>query len=103
MKTWCLRKVEKTPQHVIRGCVEGSLEEHLGMSMDEYLEARRKCGVPRLAIHAHAEDVEKEKALEVRGVDEVVLMGGVGHWMHHARVEEFNEVLTGWLESMEEA
>lgn len=102
MKTWYLRRVEETPPYVIRGCVEGSLEEHVGMSMEEHLE-RRKSGIPRLAIHASEEDVERERALGVKGVDEVVLMGGVGHWLHHAKADEFNKVLTGWLKKVEEA
>lgn len=68
-----------------------------------YLERRKACEVARLAVHAHEEDIEKERDLGVRGVDELVLVGGTGHWLHHVKADEFNEVLMGRLEKMEDA
>jgi pimeloyl-ACP methyl ester carboxylesterase len=102
-QTWYLRRVEETPPYVMRGCVEGSLQEHVGMSMEEHWERRRKSMIPRLAIHTNDEDVEREKELGVKEVDEVVKIGGVGHWMHHAKPDEFNKVLLDWLKKMEDA
>jgi pimeloyl-ACP methyl ester carboxylesterase len=96
MKTWYLRRVEETPPHVTRGCV-------VGMSMEEHLELRKKSEIPRLAIHANEEDIEREKELGVKKFDEVVVMGGVGHWMHHARADEFNKILLDWLKKIEDA
>ncbi|KAJ4297945.1 hypothetical protein N0V90_005844 [Kalmusia sp. IMI 367209] len=101
MKTWYLRRVEETPTYVIRQLAEGTQEEHTGMSMAEHLRLRKESKVPRLVVYSSEEDAEKEKGLGMREGDKVVVMGGVGHWPHHAKADEFNETLGSWLKNME--
>lgn len=47
------------------------------------------------------ENCEIEKGLGVGEGDEVVYVGDAGHWLHHIKDENFNEILVKWLEKTE--
>ncbi|KAF2257153.1 alpha/beta-hydrolase [Trematosphaeria pertusa] len=101
MKLWYLRRLEGTPEHVIRKSIEGCFgEEMLGRAElhEEFVKGKRKA--PRLAVYKEEERAERERAFGVdvgRG-DEVVVIGdGAGHWPHQTRSEEFNGLLGRWL------
>ena len=102
MKAWYLRRVEGMPSHVVRKCLEGMYGEGgLGRAevSTEFVVGKRN--VPRLAVYAKRDDAEKERGLGMGFGDEVVSMEGVGHWMHQAKSEEFNDLLGKWLQHSE--
>lgn len=101
MKFAYLRRVEETQPHVIRGCLEGSVTHHIGMNMEEHLELRKKSRIPWLAVYADEEESRKEIELSSNSLDEVVVIGGMGNWLHNAKADEFNAVVGDWLKKVE--
>ena len=68
---------------------------HARMEIHKDLVAGRS--IPRLAVVADTGRLEAEKVIGLGERDEVVLMEGVGHWMHQMKSEEFNESVGKWL------
>lgn len=102
MRTWYNRRVEGTPGHVISKCMEDCYgSEGVGRLevFQRLVKGKRNC--PRLAVYAKSERIEQEKALGMGELDEVVVIEGVGHWIHQVKSKEFNELLGVWLKRLE--
>ena len=54
--------------------------------------------VPRLVVLSETHRLESENVLGVGEKDEVVLLEGVGHWVHQVKSEEVNGIIRKWLE-----
>ena len=101
MRTWYERRLLGTPIHVVKNALsEVTKKGGIGReSVDrEFLKARK---APRLAIYAGEDNADKERRLGVGKFDEVVVIGGVGHWPHHVKVDEVNSIIGGWLKKLE--
>jgi pimeloyl-ACP methyl ester carboxylesterase len=75
----------------------------LGMAgqMEVHRELVRGRDVPRLAVYMREENAELERGLGVRELDRVTTIEGAGHWFHHVKSDDFNELLKEWLQTIE--
>lgn len=101
MLTWYGIRGQAMDDKVIGDCLRGAFGKGmLGQKeVHEELVKGRKC--PRLAVYMTQENVENEKGLGMSEGDEVRLVEGAGHWLHHIKAEEFNGILGSWLGMLE--
>jgi pimeloyl-ACP methyl ester carboxylesterase len=98
LRTWHLRRVAGTPEHVLRQTAKNLLE---GIGLDSvsrpYL-ARRKC--PVLALYANPAQAALEATLFTDDQSRVVTFEGSGHWLHQERPAEVNHLIDAWLATL---
>lgn len=100
MFTWYGIRGQAMDEKVVVQCLKGAFGKGmLGQrEVHEELVKARKC--LRLAVYMRQENVENEKRLGMGEDDEVRLLDGAGHWLHHIKAEEFNGILENWLKRL---
>jgi pimeloyl-ACP methyl ester carboxylesterase len=97
LPVWHERRVLGTPEHVVRDVFLGLYGHDEGLGLlpvsREYL---RRRAVPRLAVYASEEATFLERELPLGEQDEIHVIPA-GHFLHQQRPEEFNALLTVWL------
>jgi pimeloyl-ACP methyl ester carboxylesterase len=81
--------------------LKGAFGEGMLGQQEEHIKTVKDRKLPRLAVYMTEENVANEKKLGMGEGDEIVLVKDAGHWLHQIRAEEFNEILTAWLEKLE--
>lgn len=98
LRTWHMRRIAGTPDHVLRQTLRNLLE---GMALESasapYL-ARRQC--PVLALYADPARAAVEAALFADPRSKVATFEGSGHWLHQDRPSEVNHIIETWLASL---
>jgi pimeloyl-ACP methyl ester carboxylesterase len=102
LPVWHQRRVAGTPPHVIAQTLinlyTGPDAWSVGDATSAYL-ARR--GVPVLAFYAEESRATVERAaLPDDGLSRVEVWPGAGHFLHQERPQEFNAVVTEWLDRL---
>lgn len=101
MMTWYGIRAQAVDERVIGESLKGAYAPDMLGQQEVHTELVKGRSIPRLAVYMTKENVENEKQLGVREGDEIVWVKDAGHWLHHIKSEEFNEILTGWLEKFE--
>jgi pimeloyl-ACP methyl ester carboxylesterase len=87
------------------GCEDGNAEVGRALIRDfqavDLPTLFREAGVPIRAINAGAPNVTKVEVNEKYADFDVVLMDGVGHFLHMTRPDEFNRHLLATIASLE--
>jgi pimeloyl-ACP methyl ester carboxylesterase len=102
MMTWYGIRQQAMNERVVGESLKGAFGEGMLGQQEVHTELVRARKCPRLAVYMKEENVENEKGLGVGEGDEVLLFKDAGHWFHHTKPEEFNGILTRWLEKFEE-
>lgn len=101
MFTWYGIRMAAVSDEVVGGALKGAFGQGMLGQEERHAEVVRMRKCKRLAVYMAEENVEKEKGLGMREGDEVLQIGGHGHWLHHVGAEEFNGILLSWLGKLE--
>jgi pimeloyl-ACP methyl ester carboxylesterase len=101
MMTWIGIRGQAMDEKIIGESLKGAFGEGMLGQQEEHINAVKKRTIPRLAAYMTEENVANEKSLGLKEGDEVVWVKDAGHWFHHIKAEEFNGILTSWLEKLE--
>ena len=101
MMTWIGIRAQAMAEHVIGASLKGAFGPDMLGQQEMHTELVKNRKIPRLAVYMTEENVKNEKSLGVQGKDEIVLLGDAGHWLHHMKPDEFNAILTKWLENIQ--
>jgi pimeloyl-ACP methyl ester carboxylesterase len=99
--TWIGMRAQAMDERVIGESLKGAFGEGMLGQQEEHIKTVKDRKLPRLAVYMTEENVANEKKLGMGEGDEIVLVKDAGHWLHQIRAEEFNEILTAWLEKLE--
>lgn len=102
LMTWYGIRMQAVDEHVVWESLKGAFGEGMLGQQEVHTELVKAKKCPRLAVYMREENLENEKELGMGEGDEVVLVEGAGHWLHHIKAEEFNGILTRWLKRIEE-
>jgi pimeloyl-ACP methyl ester carboxylesterase len=101
MMVWYGMRMQAVDERVVGESLKGAFGEGMLGQREVHAGLVREMKCRRLAVYMREENVENEKGLGVEEGDEVVLVEGAGHWLHHVKPVEFNGILTAWLERLE--
>ncbi|CAO2651015.1 Nn.00g093120.m01.CDS01 [Neocucurbitaria sp. VM-36] len=98
MMTWYGLRAQATAEYVVGASLQGAFGPDMLGQQEAHTELVKGRTIPRLGIYTTEENVKNEKTLGVGEKDEVVQLADAGHWVHHMKPDEFNSILTKWLE-----
>lgn len=96
--TWHARRVQGTPPHVVRGCIQGLFgsPDSIGLRdvAKDYLQGRR---APTLAVYANDAATSLDRELLTSPGSRVEVIADGGHFLHQHRADRFNALMLEWL------
>ena len=101
MMTWYGLRMQAMTGHVNGAALKGAFAPGMLGQQEAHTELVKGRMIPRLGVYMKEENVENEKKLGMGEKDEVVQLADAGHWLHHMKPDEFNGILTKWLEKVE--
>lgn len=101
MMTWIGLRAQAMAEHVIGKALQGAFGPGMLGQQEAHTNLVIGRTIPRLGVYMTEENVENEKKLGVGEKDEIVQIADAGHWLHHIKPDEFNGILTRWLEKIE--
>ncbi|KAF1852177.1 alpha/beta-hydrolase [Cucurbitaria berberidis CBS 394.84] len=101
MMTWYGLRAQATAEHAVVKSLQGAFAPDMLGQQEAHAELVKGRAIPRLGVYMREENVENEKKLGVGAKDEIVQLADAGHWLHHMKPDEFNGILTKWLEKIE--
>lgn len=99
--TWIGLRMAAMEERVIGESLKGAYAPDMLGQQELHTELVKNRTIPRLAVYMTEENVENEKSLGIRAKDDFVHLADAGHWLHHMKPDEFNAILTKWLEKIE--
>ncbi|KNG44927.1 alpha/beta hydrolase [Stemphylium lycopersici] len=90
-------------EHVVDKILQGAYAPGMLGQQETHAHLVKDREIPQLAVYMTEENVEDEKSLGVGADDEIVQLADAGHWLRHIKPDEFNAILTKWLERTEAA
>lgn len=100
MMTWYGLRGIATAEHVIKQSLEGAFAPDMLGQQEAHTQLVKDRKIPRLGVYMTAENVENEKSLGLGEKDKIVQLADAGHWLFQMKPDEFNEILTKWLETV---
>ncbi|KAF1938127.1 alpha/beta-hydrolase [Clathrospora elynae] len=101
MMTWYTLRLQAVTDHVTGKSLQGAFGQGMLGQQEVHTELVKGRTIPRLAVYMKEENVENEKKLGIGKKDEILLLADAGHWLHHMKADEFNGILTKWLEKID--
>lgn len=103
MMTWYALRGQAIAEHVVDKILQGAYAPGMLGQQETHAHLVKDREIPQLAVYMTEENVEDEKSLGVGADDEIVQLADAGHWLRHIKPDEFNAILTKWLERTEAA
>jgi pimeloyl-ACP methyl ester carboxylesterase len=101
MITWIGIRGVAMSEYAVGACLKGTFGPGMLGQMELHQELVKGRTIPRLAVYMREENAELGRGLGVGGLDRVTTIEDAGHWFHHVKADAFNELLKGWLHTIE--